>query len=586
MLKALVKDADVLVENYRPDVKFRLGIDYESLKPINPRLVYASISGFGQSGPYRDRPGVDQIAQGMGGLMSVTGLPGQGPVRVGIPIADLTAGIFAAMGILIALLEREESGEGQWVKSSLLAAQIAMLDFQAARWTMRQGGAGPGRQQPSDQHSLGRVPHQGRPHQHRVGGAGDVRPVLPRGGARQPASTIPISPYAEGALKNRDKLNAIIEEVTATKSSAEWIDILNEAGVPCGPIYKMDEVFADPQVKHLGIVQPVEHPALGRLDLVGQAVTLSRTPSHLRNATPERGEHTDAILQASSAMTAARSRASTATASSEENEAMISPTERMIAEVDGPIGWLVFNNPARRNAVSMDMWQAIPEILDAYERDPAVRVIVLKGAGDKAFVSGADISEFEKNRASPEAVARYDEIGARAQSASSERDQADHRHDPRLLHGRRRRRGARLRPAHRRRKRAVRHPRGEARHRLSRRRRHAADRAGRAGLRQGDLLHGAALHRRRGAGHGARQPRAAGGELEAFVRSYCAMIAENAPLSLAAAKGIIAELTKLPARRSTARAARSWCRRCFESEDYVEGRRAFMEKRKPQFKGR
>ena len=136
ILKRLVQGADVLVENYRPDVKFRLGIDYSTLRPLNPRLVYASISGFGQDGPYRERPGFDQIAQGMGGLMSITGLPGQGPVRVGIPVADLTAGIFCAMGILVALLEREQSGEGQWVQSNLLAAQIAMLDFQAARWTI------------------------------------------------------------------------------------------------------------------------------------------------------------------------------------------------------------------------------------------------------------------------------------------------------------------------------------------------------------------------------------------------------------------------------------------------------------------
>ena len=135
-MKRLVAQADVVVENYRPDVKFRLGVDYESLKAINPRIVYASISGFGQDGPYRDRPGFDQIAQGMGGLMSITGEPGAGPMRVGIPVADLTAGIFAAMGILIALLEREQSGEGQWVKSSLLGAQISMLDFQAARWTI------------------------------------------------------------------------------------------------------------------------------------------------------------------------------------------------------------------------------------------------------------------------------------------------------------------------------------------------------------------------------------------------------------------------------------------------------------------
>src|SRR5205814_2057120 len=134
VLKRLFAKADVLVENYRPDVKHRLGIDYETLSKVNPRLVYASISGFGQSGPYRDRPGYDQIAQGMGGLMSITGLPGQGPVRVGIPVADLSAGVFCAMGILVALLEREASGEGQYVETSLLAAQIAMLDFQAARW--------------------------------------------------------------------------------------------------------------------------------------------------------------------------------------------------------------------------------------------------------------------------------------------------------------------------------------------------------------------------------------------------------------------------------------------------------------------
>src|ERR1700693_3757325 len=143
--KKMVKKADVVVENFRPDVKQRLSIDYKALRRINPRLIYASISGFGQSGPYAERPGFDQIAQGMGGLMSITGLPGQGPVRVGIPIADLTAGLFCAMGILIALLERETSGKGQAIETSLLQAQIFMLDFQAARWLVngevaRQGG--------------------------------------------------------------------------------------------------------------------------------------------------------------------------------------------------------------------------------------------------------------------------------------------------------------------------------------------------------------------------------------------------------------------------------------------------------------
>src|SRR5213082_3345210 len=136
-LKRLISTADVVVENFRPDVKFRLGIDYESLAKDNPRLVYASISGFGQTGPLAGRPGFDQIAQGMGGLMSITGLPGQGPVRVGIPIADLTAGLFCSLGILVALLEREKSNKGQHITTSLLQAQIFMLDFQASRWLVR-----------------------------------------------------------------------------------------------------------------------------------------------------------------------------------------------------------------------------------------------------------------------------------------------------------------------------------------------------------------------------------------------------------------------------------------------------------------
>jgi crotonobetainyl-CoA:carnitine CoA-transferase CaiB-like acyl-CoA transferase len=295
ILKALVKDADVVVENFRPDVKFRLGIDYESLKPVNPRLIYASISGFGQTGPYRERPGVDQIAQGMGGLMMITGAPGQGPMRVGVPIADLTAGIFAAMGILIALLEREESGEGQYVESSLLSSQIAMLDFQAARWLIAKDVPG----QAGNNHPT-TIPSgvfRTRDGYINIASAGEDIYVRMCGALGFPhVAKDPDYSTPKARLKNRDKLNAIFEEVTKTKTSAEWIEILNRAGVPCGPIYKMDEVFADPQVKHLGIAQPVEHPTLGRIELVGQAVSLSRTPSKLRTATPERGEHTDEVL--------------------------------------------------------------------------------------------------------------------------------------------------------------------------------------------------------------------------------------------------------------------------------------------------
>jgi crotonobetainyl-CoA:carnitine CoA-transferase CaiB-like acyl-CoA transferase len=295
VLHRLVKSADVLVENYRPDVKHRLKVDYDSLKAINPRLVYGSISGFGQDGPYRDRPGFDQIAQGMGGLMSITGLPGQGPVRVGIPVADLTAGIFCAMGILVALLEREESGEGQWVQSSLLSAQIAMLDFQAARWLVAKEIPG----QAGNNHPTSIPTGVFKTADGHINIAAAGQEMFRRLTRALGAEGLAADPdYADdkARLRNRDRLNAAIEEITRTRSSAEWIEVLNRAGVPSGPIYRMDEVFADPQVRHLGIAQAVDHPKLGRMELVGQAVTLSRTPSRLETASPERGEHTDAVL--------------------------------------------------------------------------------------------------------------------------------------------------------------------------------------------------------------------------------------------------------------------------------------------------
>jgi crotonobetainyl-CoA:carnitine CoA-transferase CaiB-like acyl-CoA transferase len=297
ILKRLVEHADVLVENYRPDVKHRLGIDYESLRAINPRLVYGSISGFGQDGPYRERPGLDQIAQGMGGLMSITGMPGQGPVRVGVAIADLTAGVFCAMGILVALLEREESGEGQWVQSSLLAAQIAMLDFQAARWLLSKEVP----EQAGNNHPTA-IPTgvfaTADGHINIAGSGGELFARLCKVLGAERFLSDPEYSSGKARLRNRDRLNEEIEAVTRTKTSAEWIDLLNKAGVPCGPIYKIDEVFADPQVRHIGIARAVEHPTRGRQELVGQAVELSRTPWGMRTSAPEKGEHTDAVLRA------------------------------------------------------------------------------------------------------------------------------------------------------------------------------------------------------------------------------------------------------------------------------------------------
>jgi crotonobetainyl-CoA:carnitine CoA-transferase CaiB-like acyl-CoA transferase len=295
VFRALVKRSDVVVENFRPDVKFRLGIDYESLKPINKRLVYASISGFGQDGPYRERPGFDQIAQGMGGLMSITGLPGQGPVRVGIPVADLGAGIFAATGILIALLEREVSGEGQWVRSSLLQAQIQLLDFQAARWLIAKDVPGQAGNDHPTSIPTGVFPTSDGHINIAAAGTHIYKRFCEAIGAPQ---LIDHPDYTTDKLrsKNRAGMNKAIGEITKHKSSRAWIDILNKAGVPCGPIYNMDEVFADPQVQHLHMAAGVHHPRLGDIAVVAQAVELSRTPSGVRYPTPEKGEHTDEVL--------------------------------------------------------------------------------------------------------------------------------------------------------------------------------------------------------------------------------------------------------------------------------------------------
>ena len=295
VLKRLVEHADVVVENYRPDVKFRLGVDYESLKKINKRIVYASISGFGQDGPYRDRPGFDQIAQGMGGLMSITGVPGQGPMRVGIPVADLTAGVFAALGILIALLEREQSGEGQWVQSSLLGAQISMLDFQAARWTIAKEVPGQaGNNHPTSIPTGVFATADGHINIAAAGNDIYLRCCKALGAPHLAAD--PRFATGRSRLENRDLLNAEIEAITRGKTSAEWIETLNAEGVPGGPIYQMNEVFDDPQVKHLGMTRIIAHKVLGDVEVVGQPIELSRTPWSVRLPTPEPGEHTDAVL--------------------------------------------------------------------------------------------------------------------------------------------------------------------------------------------------------------------------------------------------------------------------------------------------
>jgi crotonobetainyl-CoA:carnitine CoA-transferase CaiB-like acyl-CoA transferase len=295
VLARLVKTADVVVENYRPDVKFRLGIDYETLRGMNPRIVLASVSGFGQDGPYVARPGFDQIAQGMSGLMSVTGIPGQGPVRTGAAIADVTAGLFAALGVLTALLEREVSGEGQWVQSSLLQSGIALLDFQAARYLMK-GEVPPqvGNDHPTSMPTSAYRTADGHIN---VAASGDgMWRRLCRAIGREDLLARPEFEGQQNRADNREALNRALNDSFSTRNSREWIEALNNAGVPCGPIYAMDQVFADPQVRHLKAAAEVEHPALGRIRIVNQAVKLSRTPAAVVTPTPEIGQHTDEVL--------------------------------------------------------------------------------------------------------------------------------------------------------------------------------------------------------------------------------------------------------------------------------------------------
>jgi crotonobetainyl-CoA:carnitine CoA-transferase CaiB-like acyl-CoA transferase len=294
----MAEKADVIVENFRSTVKHRLGVDYESVRKVNPRIVYGSISGFGQTGPYAKRPGVDQIAQGMGGLMSITGLPGQGPVRVGIPIDDLCAGLLLAQAMLMALIERETSGEGQWVHTSLLEAQIFMLDFQASRWLQAHEVA----KQAGNDHPTG-IPTGLFPTadgQINIAASGDN--LYKRFCEAAEAPHLLTDPdYATGPArsKNRKQLNATISEITKQKSSNYWVELLNEVGVPCGPVYTIDETFGDPQVVHLEMARPMDHKRLGELQVVGQAINMTRTPepARMRIPTPDLGEHNDEILR-------------------------------------------------------------------------------------------------------------------------------------------------------------------------------------------------------------------------------------------------------------------------------------------------
>jgi formyl-CoA transferase len=293
----LAKTADVVVENMRSFVKHKLGVDYEAVKKVNPRIVYGSISGFGQDGPYEGRPGVDQIAQGMGGLMSITGHPGGGPVRVGIAINDTSAGLLLANAIVLALLDRERTGEGQWVSTSLIEAQIYMLDFQAARYLI--AGEVPGQEGNSHPTGAGTGMFETSDGHINVAATGDsVWEKFCKATGATELLTNPDFATPVARTKNRTAVRERIASIIRSNTNAHWVELLNKAGVPCGPINTIDKVFADPQVKHLGIATPIDHPKYGAQTVVGQPIHLSRYPQPEKlKHTPEPGEHTDEILK-------------------------------------------------------------------------------------------------------------------------------------------------------------------------------------------------------------------------------------------------------------------------------------------------
>ncbi len=291
----LAESADVIVENYRPDVKHRLGIDYEAVRARNPRIVYASISGFGQDGPYGALPGFDQVAQGMGGLMSITGAPGQGPMRAGIPVADLAAGLYTAIGILTAIVARERTGSGQWVQCSLLQAQVAMLDFQAERWLL--DGEVPGQAGNDHPTAIPTGVFETRDGHINIAATGDA--IYERFcNVMGHPEWMTDEAYATSAARsaNRDAMNAEINAITRTRTSREWIETFNAAGVPAGYIYSIDQVFEDAQVQHLGMAAPVHHPELGDIELVAQPIKMSESAFAVRTPTPALGEHTREVL--------------------------------------------------------------------------------------------------------------------------------------------------------------------------------------------------------------------------------------------------------------------------------------------------
>ncbi|MCK1554765.1 CoA transferase [Bradyrhizobium sp. 177] len=295
IFRELVATSDVVVENWRPDVKVRLGVDFQALSRLNPKIILASISGYGQDGPYAERPGFDQIIQGISGLMSVTGTPASGPLRAGIAVADSSAGLYTALGILIALFEREKSGRGQWVHASLLHSQIAMLDFQAARYLVDGDVPKPTGNDHPTAAPMGMFRGNDGVFNIGVSGSGQWE-ALCRAVERVEWINEEKFHSSQARVKNRLELNTELQAIFLGNNVKHWVGLLNSADIPAGPIYTIPEMFDDVQVKHLRVVQPVRSSAGPPIPVISQPINLTRTPAQLFATAPDRGEHTDEIL--------------------------------------------------------------------------------------------------------------------------------------------------------------------------------------------------------------------------------------------------------------------------------------------------
>lgn len=293
----LAQTSDIAIENFTPGTAKRLGLDYEALKRINPKIIYCSISGFGQDGPYRDWPSYDIAMQGMGGFMSITGEPDRPPIRIGVAVSDIISGMYATIAILAALRARDQIGKGQWIDISLLDSTVSVMTYMAGNYFAT--GRNP---RPAGSSHPTIVPYQAfkcMDGSYLIVAVGNDRHWELMCKAVQAENLLKDSKFTHNAdrVRHRGELIPQLEKIYSSKPRQEWFKILTDAGVPCGPVYTMSEIFADPQVLHRGMLLEMSHPKAGKVRLIGNPIKFSETQVQIRTPPPLLGESTDEVLK-------------------------------------------------------------------------------------------------------------------------------------------------------------------------------------------------------------------------------------------------------------------------------------------------